>query len=96
MVLLNQAQIKKIMETKKLSGWKLSGKEINRQFLLKDFGQAMAFVNKVAEAAEAVNHHPDILIEWNKVSFKLSTHDSGGLTEKDFNLAEKINSLYPV
>ena len=54
----------------------------------------MAFVNKVAEAAEEADHHPDILIEWNKVSFKLSTHTAGGLTEKDLSMAEKINSLF--
>jgi 4a-hydroxytetrahydrobiopterin dehydratase len=96
MTLLDHDQIKNIMETKKLSDWKLSGKEISRQFVLKDFVESMAFVNKVAEAAEEVNHHPDILIQWNKVSFTLSTHDSGGLTKKDFNLAEKINSLSPV
>ena len=96
MALLDKDQIKKAVESQKLSDWKLGEKEINRQFVLKDFGQAMAFVNSVAVAAEEANHHPDILIEWNKVSFKLSTHDAGGLTEKDFNLAEKINGLAPV
>jgi 4a-hydroxytetrahydrobiopterin dehydratase len=94
MALLGQDQIKNLIETKKLFDWQLSEKEINRKFVLKDFIGAMAFVNKVADAAEAANHHPDILIQWNQVSLKLSTHDAGGLTEKDFNLAEKINSFF--
>jgi 4a-hydroxytetrahydrobiopterin dehydratase len=93
MSVLTIDKAKSIIEEKKLSDWKLSEKEINRQFVFKDFKEALAFVNKVGEAAEKVNHHPDILIEWNKVSLKLSTHDQGGLTEKDLNLAEKINLL---
>ena len=93
MTLLNNDQIKNTIESKQLSDWKLSEKEINRQFVLKDFVAAMAFVNKIADAAESAGHHPDILIEWNKVSLKLSTHSAGGLTEKDFDLAQKINSF---
>jgi 4a-hydroxytetrahydrobiopterin dehydratase len=93
MAVLNHDQLKNKIEDKKLTDWKLSEKELNRQFVFKDFKEALAFVNKVGEAAEKVNHHPDILIEWNKVSFKLSTHDEGGLTQKDLNLAETINLL---
>jgi len=76
-----------------LKGWKQEGKEIVKQFELKDFVHAMGFVNSVALLAEQANHHPDINIRWNKVKFVLSTHSAGGLTEKDFNLAKQIDSL---
>jgi 4a-hydroxytetrahydrobiopterin dehydratase len=59
-----------------------------------DFAQAIAFVNRVAEAAEAANHHPDILVHgWNKVRLELSTHSQGGLTEADFGIAARIDTL---
>ena len=76
-----------------LKGWRLEGKEIVRQFELKDFVHAMGFVNSVALLAEKANHHPDIDLRWNKVKLVLSTHSAGGLTEKDFNLAKQIDSL---
>ena len=68
-------------------------KEISRVFKFKDFKEAMIFVNKVAEIAEAEGHHPDITINWNKVSLALSTHSIGGLSENDFIVAAKINSI---
>ncbi len=59
-----------------------------------DFAQAIAFVNRVAEAAEAANHHPDITVHgWNKVRLELSTHSEGGLTEADFGMAARIDPL---
>lgn len=76
-----------------LKGWKQEGKEIVKQFELKDFVHAMGFANSVALLAEKANHHPDIDIRWNKVKLVLSTHSAGGLTEKDFNLAKQIDSL---
>ncbi|MDP3985490.1 MAG: 4a-hydroxytetrahydrobiopterin dehydratase [bacterium] len=77
-------------------GWQLGadGRAIRREFAMKDFKDAMAFINKVAEVAEAENHHPDMeLFEWNKLRFILSTHAIGGLSENDFILAAKINAL---
>jgi 4a-hydroxytetrahydrobiopterin dehydratase len=68
-------------------------KEIKKEFVFADFAAAMVFVNKVAELAEAEGHHPDILIEYNKVTLTLSTHDVGGLTEKDFALEKKIDAI---
>lgn len=68
-------------------------KEIKRVFKFKDFKEAMVFVNRVADVAEAEGHHPDITINWNKVSLSLSTHSIGGLSENDFILAAKINQL---
>jgi 4a-hydroxytetrahydrobiopterin dehydratase len=74
-------------------GWKRAGTEISRTFQFKDFAGAMQFVNGVAAEAEKANHHPDIDIRWNKVKLVLSTHDAGGLTEKDFALAQVCDKL---
>jgi 4a-hydroxytetrahydrobiopterin dehydratase len=76
-----------------LPDWHLEGDSIVRQFVFPDFVEAMAFVNRVAEKAEGAGHHPDIDIRWNKVRLALSSHDAGGLTEADFNLAAIIESL---
>ncbi len=73
-----------------LAEWTLSGDSIQRTLSFADFKAAMAFVNSLADMAEAANHHPDILIRWNKVTLTLSTHDAGGLTSRDFDLAGKI------
>jgi len=75
-----------------LNGWKLDDEEIEKDFTFADFTQAMAFVNRVAEAAEAADHHPDIEIKYNRVEMTLSTHSEGGLTEKDFDMAAKIDA----
>lgn len=76
-------------------GWtSRSDKKIVREFVCKNFSGAMALVNKVAQIAEQENHHPDILIhDWNKVRCTLSTHAIKGLSENDFILAAKINSI---
>ena len=71
-------------------GWENNGKEITRTYKFKDFAEALAFVNKVGQLAEAADHHPDIDIRWNKVKLTLTTHSAGGLTEKDFALARQI------
>ena len=76
-----------------LPNWELSGSDIVKEYKSADFVAAMAFVNQVAEAAEAANHHPDIDIRWNKVRLALSTHSQGGLTRNDFTLAAQIESL---
>lgn len=70
------------------------GKAIRRQFKLKDFKAAIAFVNAVADVAEEEDHHPDIFIRYRQVTFTLSTHAIGGLSENDFILAAKIDKLY--
>jgi 4a-hydroxytetrahydrobiopterin dehydratase len=77
----------------KLPDWTLRGKVIARSLRFDDFAGVMRFVNRVARLAEAANHHPDITISYNKVRFTLTTHDEGGLTEKDFKLAARINKL---
>jgi 4a-hydroxytetrahydrobiopterin dehydratase len=78
---------------KKLQGWKLIGDEIVREFAFADFVQALQFVNAVGEKAEAANHHPDIDIRYNRVKLALISHDAGGLTERDFRLAEVVNGI---
>jgi 4a-hydroxytetrahydrobiopterin dehydratase len=67
--------------------WEIENGELVRTFKFKDFLASMAFVNKVAELAEQAGHHPDIDIRYNKVRLALVTHDSGGITAKDFDLA---------
>jgi len=76
-----------------LPQWQRHGNIIARTFEFKDFVGAMKFVNTVAEAAENAQHHPDVDIRWNKVTLALSTHDAGGLTEKDFALARHCDAL---
>jgi 4a-hydroxytetrahydrobiopterin dehydratase len=77
-------------------GWKLIEGErlkIERSFKVKDFAQAMAFVNKVADIAEAEGHHPDICVSWNRVVLELTTHAIKGVSTNDFIMAAKINEL---
>jgi 4a-hydroxytetrahydrobiopterin dehydratase len=70
------------------------GRTIVRDLQFANFADAMAFVNRVAQAAEIANHHPDILLHgWNKVRLTLSTHSQGGLTDADFELAARIDGL---
>jgi 4a-hydroxytetrahydrobiopterin dehydratase len=74
--------------------WRREGDEIVRDLKFDDFKGAIAFVNRVADAAEERNHHPDILVHgWNRVRLSLSTHSEGGLTENDFDLARTIDGL---
>lgn len=67
--------------------WQIESGELVRTFLFKDFRASLAFVNKVGELAENAGHHPDIDIRYNKVRLALVTHDAGGITRKDFDLA---------
>ena len=76
-----------------LPGWSLNGDAIERVFEFSNFVEAMGFVNRIAEAAEAVNHHPDITINYNKVKLALTSHDSGGVTQRDLRMAGKINEI---
>jgi 4a-hydroxytetrahydrobiopterin dehydratase len=74
--------------------WRRQDQTITRELTFADFAAAIAFVNAVAELAEAANHHPDIVIHgWNKVRLQLSTHSEGGLTQADFDLASHIDAL---
>ena len=76
-----------------LPEWRRHGQIISRTFQFKDFPAAMKFVHLVADLAEQAQHHPDIDVRWNKVTLALTTHDAGGLTEKDFALARQGDEL---
>jgi 4a-hydroxytetrahydrobiopterin dehydratase len=76
-------------------GWRREGDEIKRSIECESFPAAIDLVGRVAEAAEARDHHPDIDIRWRTVHFTLSTHSAGGLTEKDLDLAAVIDDLAP-
>jgi len=76
-----------------LAGWEQKGSAIERQFQFDDFTGSVDFVNRITPFANAMNHHPDLAISWNKVTVTLSTHSEGGLTENDFELAARIDSL---
>ena len=88
---LSPAQIK--VAQLGVPGWQRKTSVIRRIFVFKDFVVAMKFVQAVARLAEREWHHPDIDIRWNKVTLALTTHDAGGLTEKDFALAAKFDAL---
>ena len=77
-----------------LQDWTKSGGVIQRTFAFEGFVQAMAFVGKVAEEAERVQHHPDIMVRYSKVTLALSTHDAGGITDKDFAFAAAADRLF--
>lgn len=81
---------------KKHPGWSHAGKAIHKKFTFKSFVPAIAFVNRIAEAAEKAQHHPDITINYNVVSIALSTHSEGGVTAKDFSLAQQIDAATSV
>jgi 4a-hydroxytetrahydrobiopterin dehydratase len=77
-----------------VEGWHREGDEIVRDVQLADFAAAIALVNAVAEAAEAANHHPDILVHgWNHVRLSVTNHSAGGLTQADFDLAATLDAL---
>jgi len=77
------------------NGWTSSddGKALARSFTFKDFSEAFAFLTRVAMYAEKVDHHPEFTNVWNRVDFRLTTHDTGGVTTRDIKLAEAINRL---
>ena len=93
MAKLAQEDIEQRLE--KFPEWSLTGDAIQRTLKFDDFVHAMAFVNKVADLAERAQHHPDIMVRYSKVTLTVSTHDAGGLTEKDFDLATQIDGVAP-
>jgi 4a-hydroxytetrahydrobiopterin dehydratase len=88
---LSQADVDQQMKT--ITGWTLQGDEIRKQYTFKDFGAAIAFVNRLAPIAEAADHHPDILINYKRVTLTYSTHSEGGLTAKDFTGAAAADAI---
>jgi 4a-hydroxytetrahydrobiopterin dehydratase len=91
MALLSDEEIEDRL--RRLDGWEREGGAIRKRFELDDFKGSVDFVNRLTPAAEEMNHHPDLEISWNKVTVSLSTHSQGGLTDSDFELAGKIDSV---
>ena len=91
MAVLTDSEIQQALSS--LHGWQQNGKAIQRVFRFPDFKAAMAFVNKVADAAEQANHHPDIDIRYNTVTMALVSHDSGGVTQRDVRMAGVIDKI---
>lgn len=92
MAKLTQAQVEARLASR--PEWAQPGDALQRTFGFPDFRRAMAFVNTIAEHAERVQHHPDILIRYDKVTLTLSTHDAKGITEKDFALAAFADTTF--
>lgn len=89
--LLSEAEI--LARLPEIPKWSRDGNSITRTWKFKDFSEALSFINKVGELAEAANHHPDIYNSWATVRLSLTTHDRGGLTNLDFDLAKRIDAL---
>ncbi len=77
----------------KLSGWSLENDKLHREFRFQDFNEAFGFMARVALIAESMNHHPEWFNVWNRVVVDLSTHDAGGVTSLDIELAQKMNDV---
>lgn len=78
---------------KEMADWSHAGKALHKKYTFKSFMPAIAFVNKIADAAERAGHHPDMTINYSVVSISLSTHSEGGVTDKDFQLARQIDAI---
>jgi len=87
---LEDTEIRKRLQS--LSGWTQQGHAIEKTYTFDGFAGAIAFVNRVAQLAEKADHHPDILIRYDHVKLTLSSHDSGGITERDFKLADAVDA----
>ncbi len=88
---LNGEEIARRLQS--LSGWELAGGEIRKTYNFKNYYETMAFVNAVAWVAHAADHHPDLQVGFNKCTVRFSTHSVGGLSEKDFASAAKVDAL---
>jgi 4a-hydroxytetrahydrobiopterin dehydratase len=89
---MNHAEAER--RVKELNGWTVDGNAIRKQFVLRDFPAAVAFVNRLVPGAEAADHHPDILINYKRVTLTYSTHSEGGLTDKDFAGARMADEVF--
>ena len=89
---LSEAEL--AVRLKEAALWKKEGEEILRLFQFPGFMDSISFVNQVAAHAESVDHHPDILVQYNKVTLRLSTHDANGISQKDFDFAAVADGLF--
>lgn len=91
MIRLSQTDINE--ELKNLSGWNVVNEKLYKEFQFDDFNQAFGFMTRAAMEIEKMNHHPEWFNVYNKITIKLTTHDAGGITKNDVNLAKILNSL---
>ena len=91
MAVLSDDEVRAGLE--RLEGWEREGDAIRRTFRFRDFVGSVEFVNRLVEPAEAMNHHPDLEVSWNRVTVSLSTHSRGGITQSDLELAARIEAL---
>jgi 4a-hydroxytetrahydrobiopterin dehydratase len=92
MAKLEKAEIERRLST--LPGWEFKDDAISKLYRFKEFMDGIKFLNRVAEMAEAADHHPDVKINYTRITFTCSTHDQGGVTEKDFTLATQIEEAF--
>lgn len=90
-ILLTDAELTE--QISQLPGWNVDGKSLKRRFEFVNFAEALDFVNRVGAVAEDADHHPDIFFGWGYAEISLTTHDRGGITDLDFEIAAKINGL---
>jgi 4a-hydroxytetrahydrobiopterin dehydratase len=83
----------KALQTQARTHWRMEEDSLYAQWVFKDFGSAMSFMNSVADVAERMNHHPEWTNVYNRVNVRLTTHDAGGLTHLDFDLARAMDTL---
>ncbi|WP_053958823.1 4a-hydroxytetrahydrobiopterin dehydratase [Sulfobacillus thermosulfidooxidans] len=88
---LNAEQV--VQQLQNMTGWEWIGNAIRKEFVFRDFTQSVAFVNRMVEPANTMDHHPDVDIRYNRVQVTLTTHDEGGVTEKDLQLAKELDAL---
>jgi len=91
MMQLSQAEIEQ--ELKNLPGWKIVNEKLHKEFQFESFNQAFGFMTRSAMEIEKMNHHPEWFNVYNKITIELTTHDAGGITKNDVNLAKILNSL---
>ncbi|NJK77724.1 MAG: 4a-hydroxytetrahydrobiopterin dehydratase [Nanoarchaeota archaeon] len=91
MIRLSQAEIEQ--ELKNLSGWKIVNEKLHKEFQFESFNQAFGFMTRSAMEIEKMNHHPEWFNVYNRITIELTTHDAGGITKNDVNLAKILNSL---
>jgi 4a-hydroxytetrahydrobiopterin dehydratase len=91
MIRLSQAEIEQ--ELKNLPGWKIVNEKLHKEFQFESFNQAFGFMTRSAMEIEKMNHHPEWFNVYNRITIELTTHDAGGITKNDVNLAKILNSL---
>ena len=90
-MILNETEVRQKLAD--YPGWITSGQFLSQTYKFKDFVEAINFINRLVQPSETAGHHPDISISYNQVTIHLSTHDAGGITQKDFDLAREITRI---